>query len=202
MSTWYYAIDGEQFGPVSDCEIHDLAGNGSLHPTDLVWQEGFAGWEPADTIAGLFVEAADTGNGPQSTPLEFADTAISGRGSDPAEAGPANRSQPGVESSFRTPDELKVPVLVSGIFNLVFAVGLGATGCLIPLAIPLVILAYYEIKLFQKADDIPTHEFAAEAKSLAIYEIIVGVFNTPTLICGIILIIQGGKYVDPHRVSA
>jgi len=202
VSTWYYAIDGEQSGPVSDRELHDLAGNGSLHPTDLVWREGFAGWEPAETVAGLFVETTDAPDGPQPTPLEFADTVVSGLGNDPADAGPADHPQDNVDGSFRTPDELKIPVLVSGVFNLVFAVGLGATGCLIPLAIPLVILAYYEIKLFQKTDDIPTHEFAAEAKSLAIYEIIVGVFNTPTLICGIILIIQGGKYVDPHHVSA
>lgn len=200
MSDWYYAIDGKQFGPVSDRELHDLVGDGSLHPSDFVWQEGFVDWQRAETVAGLFVDSP-----PESSHADparaFAQTVVGEEIASETEYPQAFASSP--RSAFeKTPDELRVPLLVSGISNLIFAVGLGWTGCLLPFAVALVVLAVYEIKLFQKSNRVSTSEYAAEAKSLATYEIIAGIFNPPTLVCGIIVMVFAGKYIDRRHASA
>ena len=183
MSDWYYAIDGQQHGPVSNRELHDLAGNGGLHPTDLVWQDGFADWKPASEVAGLFLQ-------PSSQPQM-----ASGDG----KANPYAETVVAVDSAtsvYRTPDMLKIPLLISAISSCFFATIYVATCFLFFLGIPLGILAFYEIKLYQKTDKIPTTQFAAEAKNLAIYQTIAGVLtgNVPSLICGILLLVKGGEY--------
>src|SRR5262245_2199514 len=43
---WYYAVGGEQKGPVSDQELQRLAQQGAVTPQTLVWREGMAGWQP------------------------------------------------------------------------------------------------------------------------------------------------------------
>ncbi len=192
MSDWYYAIDGQQHGPVSDRELHNLAGSGGLQPTDLVWQDGFGDWMPASTVSGLFrtgerpvPPAQPTGSNP------FAETFVG--------------SEAGVQGSVgRTPDSLKVPLLISAISSACFALLWFATCFLFFIGIPLGILAYYEIKLFQKADKIPVAQFAAEAKSLSLYQIIAGVLtgNVPSLVCGILLMIKGGEFESRSNLVA
>ncbi len=197
MSDWYYAINGEQFGPVSNQELHDLAGAGSIQPTDVVWKEGYADWEPADAVAGLFPMGSATTVGPPQLPT---DVEFEG---DPATAqtfvGDSAAFTPGAE---KTPDDLKIPLIVSGVFNAVVGIAWAFTCIGLVATIPMCILAYHEIQLFQKADKISLTEFAAETKALTIYQIVVGVFNTPTLICGIILMVQAGKYETSEQVAA
>jgi hypothetical protein len=53
---WWYAHGGEQLGPVSPADLRQLAANGSLAPTDLVWREGMPQWAPAGRVKGLFPE--------------------------------------------------------------------------------------------------------------------------------------------------
>ncbi len=53
-SDWYYVIDGERLGPVEKQELKELADDGLLQPTDLVWTEGMADWKPASEVRGLF----------------------------------------------------------------------------------------------------------------------------------------------------
>ena len=47
---WYYAINNQQHGPVSEAELRDLADRGRLGPRDLVWKDGMAEWVPASTV--------------------------------------------------------------------------------------------------------------------------------------------------------
>jgi hypothetical protein len=51
---WYYAQEGERFGPVSDVDLRQLAVAGRLHPSDLVWFEGEPDWKPAAEVPRLF----------------------------------------------------------------------------------------------------------------------------------------------------
>ena len=51
---WYYARAGKQAGPVSAAELKQLASAGQLSPTDHVWKNGMAKWEPATKVKGLF----------------------------------------------------------------------------------------------------------------------------------------------------
>lgn len=43
---WYYALNGEQHGPVSPEELDQLAAMGTLNEATLVWHEGLTGWHP------------------------------------------------------------------------------------------------------------------------------------------------------------
>jgi GYF domain 2 len=57
-SEWYYARDGQPMGPVSSAQLTQLAADGVLQPTDLVWKEGLAQWFQASSIKGLFANIA------------------------------------------------------------------------------------------------------------------------------------------------
>jgi uncharacterized RDD family membrane protein YckC len=51
---WYYARDGQQFGPVTSAALQEMAGKSQLAREDLVWSEGMDRWVAAGTRADLF----------------------------------------------------------------------------------------------------------------------------------------------------
>ncbi len=51
---WYYARDDDKHGPVTAAQLKELAANGGLTPSDLVWRDGLSEWMPARRIHGLF----------------------------------------------------------------------------------------------------------------------------------------------------
>ena len=51
---WFFSNAGQQQGPVSAEQLKQLAGEGRLLPSDLVWKEGMAQWAEAKNIEGLF----------------------------------------------------------------------------------------------------------------------------------------------------
>jgi Ca-activated chloride channel family protein len=59
MSEWYFARQGQTFGPFSDRELRDLARSGKLLPEDLISQPGAKKWHPASAIRGLFSGSSD-----------------------------------------------------------------------------------------------------------------------------------------------
>lgn len=46
MAQWYYAINGEQAGPVEEAELKQLSAQGKVQPDTLVWKEGMQDWKP------------------------------------------------------------------------------------------------------------------------------------------------------------
>lgn len=50
---WYYARNGQRFGPVEEDEIHRLAGAGQLGPADLTWKPGMPSWRAAGEVPEL-----------------------------------------------------------------------------------------------------------------------------------------------------
>lgn len=55
---WYYAHEGEEFGPISAARLKQLASTGQLQPTDLVWKTGMDKRVPARTVKGLWGDSA------------------------------------------------------------------------------------------------------------------------------------------------
>jgi len=43
---WFYALAGQQQGPVDDAQLDALLNAGTITPETLVWREGMAGWQP------------------------------------------------------------------------------------------------------------------------------------------------------------
>jgi hypothetical protein len=44
---WWYAKEGERFGPIDESELRSKLVSAEVQPTDLVWQEGMDDWKPA-----------------------------------------------------------------------------------------------------------------------------------------------------------
>ena len=43
---WFYALNGQQAGPVDDAALDRLVQNGTIAPSTLVWYSGMAQWQP------------------------------------------------------------------------------------------------------------------------------------------------------------
>ena len=53
---WHYAINGQQFGPVTAGEFNRKVGEGIITADTLVWREGMANWQPwREVVAGASV---------------------------------------------------------------------------------------------------------------------------------------------------
>lgn len=67
---WYYAVDGQQRGPVSGGKLKQLAAAGEINKADLVWKEGMADWVKAEKVKGLFVTIAKAPPKPKPKPAD------------------------------------------------------------------------------------------------------------------------------------
>jgi hypothetical protein len=54
MFEWYYTRNKEPYGPVNSTQLKELAAQGELLPTDLVWKDGMTDWVSAATLKSLF----------------------------------------------------------------------------------------------------------------------------------------------------
>jgi hypothetical protein len=55
---WHFTRNGQPAGsPVSAAQLKQMATDGQLQPTDMVWQDGMTAWTPAAAVKGLFPTA-------------------------------------------------------------------------------------------------------------------------------------------------
>jgi len=50
---WYYSKSGSQLGPIEQEELRAKIASGEVQPSDLVWREGLADWQPYSRIPEL-----------------------------------------------------------------------------------------------------------------------------------------------------
>ncbi len=50
---WFYSTNGVQQGPVNWAALATMASLGQLKPTDLLWSDGQADWQPAASFPDL-----------------------------------------------------------------------------------------------------------------------------------------------------
>lgn len=51
--TWFFAVNGQQQGPIPESQFRDLTARGTVTPDTLVWTEGMSGWQRAADVPGL-----------------------------------------------------------------------------------------------------------------------------------------------------
>lgn len=73
---WYYAIDGEQHGPVEEGELPQLAATGIITETTLVWNESMPDWQPYATAFATVNDSAPDGGQAIATQVTEADVVI------------------------------------------------------------------------------------------------------------------------------
>ncbi len=99
---WFVTRGQKKSGPFSSEQLKQLASQGKLQPTDMVWREGMSSWKPAGEIKGLYPTAA-----PVSSPMPSAvapappNTSSVEQGS-PFEFAPPPQYDQGVQSPGRT----------------------------------------------------------------------------------------------------
>lgn len=77
---WYYAVNGQRMGPVSEAEFEQLVQNGTIKPDTLVWRQGFANWQPYSTVASSAASANAEPSGETSGAMEETEIcAVSGQ---------------------------------------------------------------------------------------------------------------------------
>jgi hypothetical protein len=108
---------------------------------------------------------------------------------------PVSNSSSGfvVRERYSPPSGILVPVLISAICNILVSLVWLSLCFTFFLAIPLIILCICEFVLYSQASELPPNSLASKAQTLAIFEILLGLFSTPTFICGIIVLINANK---------
>lgn len=208
-SEWYYARNGQQYGPLSDDELRRLAVDRKLRPDDLLWREGMSDWKPANSVRGLFT--ASSASAP--TPVPKAEKSANEKFCQ--ECGSVIRlkaeicPQCGVRQPFVVGQDtslgaegkdargmLTTPVLISAIGNVAIGCVWISTICGIPIGIAMIVLCVFEFMFYSDSDRLSPDQLVRKSGTLAICEIVCGLFNLVSLVCGILLLINKGKY---HR---
>jgi uncharacterized RDD family membrane protein YckC len=52
-ASWFYAVDGQSHGPVLEADLQLKFAHNSLDLSTLVWTDGMADWQPADSVAAF-----------------------------------------------------------------------------------------------------------------------------------------------------
>ncbi|MCF3652530.1 GYF domain-containing protein [Synoicihabitans lomoniglobus] len=67
---WYYAIDGQRHGPISEQEFAQLVADGTVSDETLVWHQGLEAWAPWSTLSASHpLPAVGDGAGVPSIPV-------------------------------------------------------------------------------------------------------------------------------------
>ena len=66
---WYYAVNQEQKGPVSEEEFQALVAAGTVQPETLVWRDGMSDWAAYGTLTGAAPAAAAPAAAPGASEL-------------------------------------------------------------------------------------------------------------------------------------
>lgn len=86
---WWYASDGQEFGPYTAQELESFARSGRLTPADLIWREGLEKWLRASSVKGLFDPDAPS------------DTAVPPRPAVPESSEQGKTAEPFATTSFQ-----------------------------------------------------------------------------------------------------
>ena len=92
---WYYAVGGQQLGPVSFDELRDKARAGEVRGDDLVWAEGMPEWAPASSVEALGALAPGAGAAAGGGGAEQYDLADPGAAAAAPAHAPTYAPQPG-----------------------------------------------------------------------------------------------------------
>jgi hypothetical protein len=84
---------------------------------------------------------------------------------------------------------VKICVLISGIWNLLAGLAWIATLCAAFIGIPQVILGVFELVFVAQVDRMSLQNARSQSQVLAVFQIISGLFNFVSLVCGILILV-------------
>ena len=124
---WHYSHDGTQQGPVTEDEIKGMISAGSVKPSDLVWCDGMAGWEPVSSVAELMPQApAETAAPSHAAPSQAEDSHAAAAASMSAYVEDSTLSQAVVYSGFwRRVAASLIDSVILGVVGAILGIVLG-----------------------------------------------------------------------------
>lgn len=142
MSQWHCMVQGQQYGPVDDAAIREWIKSGRVQPSDHVWTEGMAQWQPASQVAALsdaFADPSREQGAAQSGPAP-----VEGLYQPPQPQQPQGAQYPTGQDTGYTPTRPLKPhrgtlILVLGILSVVLC-------CCGPMGIVTMVLAKGDLK--------------------------------------------------------
>ena len=66
---WYYAVGGQQQGPIDDAQLDTLIQSGQVNQDTLVWHEGMAHWQPLRQARPSSAGSAPSAQSPAAPPF-------------------------------------------------------------------------------------------------------------------------------------
>ena len=181
MTYWIIGSNGQTFGPVDLATIHRWVAERRVISTTPVGQSATGPWRDA-ALFPEFASAFGAEPMPDAPPVGDAFRTAPPTGpSHTASTVPANWP----------PDMIAIPQLVSGIFNIVAAVGWAFTCFGIILSIPLTILGVYELIAYSRARTADPVKYLDSAKTYAVLDICtILTGNLASMVCGILMLTQ------------
>jgi len=181
MTYWIIGGNGQTFGPVDLATIHRWVVERRVISTTPVGQSATGPWRDA-ALFPEFASAFGAEPMPDAAPAEAAHRAAPPTGPTPSFAAvPANWP----------PDMIAIPQLISGIFNIVAAVGWAFTCFGIILSIPLMILGVYELIAYSRARTADPAKYLEMSKTYAVLDICtILTLNFASPVCGIVILTQ------------
>ena len=219
MAEQWFVIRGQKnLGPFTAAKLKELAAKGKLHQDDMVRQDSIRFASPAGEIDGLFQPQK-----PQqrtTAPSPIATTTDASNAPPPTGSNQATKlcplcsepiamqaikckhcgsmlipvpQQSGIASPA-VPTGISTPVLVSAIGNVVLGLIWASTCFGVVLGVPMLIFSIFEFMLYSKMGRVSRSELAGSARTIGNCEIVFGLFNLVSLICGIVLLINVSKF--------
>ncbi len=152
---WYYSNNGQQAGPVSEEQLAELFRNGTVKPSDLVWNETMTEWTPIGKVDAFAVPAPEL---PTAAPPAPVDSPPTLPAAPPLAAAPGAYS-PHLGAAPQKTDGLAITSLVLGILSMIC--------CGIVTGIPAVICGHIAIGRMKKDPNL-------QGKGLAMAGLIIG----------------------------
>jgi len=198
--SWYLKTnDGSTFGPVDKAELTGWVLDGRVTDKCQVLLGGSAEWQWADEVFPLLAKEKTGLPPPRQCPncaATIAKDAAQCRHCGSMLAGKRMVISPR-RSSVST-DGVTMPVLISAIGNILFGLIWLVTCYGIVIAVPMVILCVLEFNLVSNASRMRPGELASKAQTIAVFEIIAGLFNFVSLVCGIITLVNASSLARYH----
>ena len=94
---------------------------------------------------------------------------------------------------------IKMCIMISAIGNIIVGLIWAYTCIGIVLTIAMIAVCIFEFMLYTKIDDLPDSVVASKSHTMAIVEIVMGLFNLVSLVCGILNIIHASKLTRVSR---
>lgn len=202
---WYANFDGSNQGPTNEDGIKQWIGMAKISRNTLVWREGMTNWAEAGVVQPLWFAALtqhqsfDLTQGnqqpnpvysgvPSNSPNVYAQVSNERLQSNSQSAGDVVTSNSHASSITLNPG-INICILISGIGNILFGVFWISTLCGVVIGVPQIVLAIFELIYFSQADRKPLKAAVSQAKMLGALEIVSGLFNLISFVCGIMVVV-------------